>query len=284
MPRIGHAVITDALFRLAVSFAAGFGVVAAVTTLADSKGEGPAGFIGGLPLTGPVSLLAIGFTQSSAAAVEAVTAFPLGIASTISFLLFYSAPRGMRFWKRMALALMLWVLAASGFALWKPNDFTLSVAVGLGVSLAVIYARSRVRTPRYDRTPSIPGLRRTALRGLLGGMVVAAVVVIGEVGGPLAGGVVAAAPAVWSSSLYVTSRSQGVEFSRSLTWTFMKTGILTTVPYAVAAHYFFSTFPILLGAGLAYLAISPLAYLAWRLAGRSESGVRDPGGVPSVGA
>ena len=251
--------------RVAASFAAGYAVVASVTALADSKGLGRAGFVGGLPSTGPGGLLAIGFTQSTAAAIKAVAAFPLGVGATASFLLFYAAPRTMGFWERMALALGLWALASTALVAWAPGGFALSASVGLVLCVAVLYARSKVVTEKAALPSSSPGLKRTVARGLLGGAVVSAVVIIGAVGGPLAGGVFAAAPAVWSSSLYVTSRSQGLEFSRSLTWTFMKTGVLTAIPFAAAASYLFPAFPILVGAALAYLAISPLAYLAWRL-------------------
>jgi nucleoside diphosphate kinase len=45
----------------------------------------------------------------------------------------------------------------------------------------------------------------------------------------------------------------------------MKTGILTILPYTVAARYFFSTTGIWFGTLLAYLVISPMALLAWKL-------------------
>lgn len=260
--------LDEFVVRLLASFGAGFAVVASVTTLADHAGEGPAGFVGGMPWTGPMSLLAIGFTQSAGAAERALTLFPLGASATIAFLLFYAFPPRMRFWRRMASALVLWGMASAAAAVLAPRDFVLSAAAALGVSLLVLYLRSRVPTDRAARTSFAPGPRRTGMRGVLGGSVVAMVVVIGMLGGPLVGGVFAAAPAVWSSTLYVTSRSQGVEFSRSLTWTFMRTGILTVIPYAVAARYFFAVGGIWFGTLCAYLTISPLAYLAWRLAGR----------------
>jgi hypothetical protein len=92
------------------------------------------------------------------------------------------------------------------------------------------------------------------------------VVLVSAVGGPLVGGLFAAAPAIWSSSLYVTAQTHGIEFSRSITRTFMRTGIMTTIPYAVAVRYLFPVSGVWLGTALGYVAISPLAYLAWKLA------------------
>jgi hypothetical protein len=264
--------------RLVVSFAAGFVVVALVTTLADLSGEGPAGFLGGLPSTGPVGLLFIGLTQSTSAAVQAATVFPLGFAATFAFLLFYAVPAGLKFWARMPLALGLWFLLALGFAAWSPDDFVLSVSVSATVAVVVFLLRWRIHTVRPERMNVTTSYIRVILRGILGGSVVATVVVLSAIAGPLVGGVFAAAPAVWSPSIYVTNRAHGVQFTRSLTWPFMQTGILTVIPYAVAARYFFSVFGVPWGTLLAYLCVSPFAYAAWRITNERK----DPGSVKTV--
>ncbi len=261
----------DQLVRLVASFFAGAGIVALVTALADLHGEGSAGFIGGLPTAGGVSLLSIGLTQSTSAAVQATTLFPLGFASTFAFLLFYAAPARLPFRVRMPIALGLWFPISIAVAVWAPDDFAISVSGGVVVALAVLLLRRRISIPRVDLARTKPSVQLTALRGVLGGSVVTSVVVLSIVSGPLVGGVFAAAPAIWSSSLYVTSRTRGLDFSRSLTWTFMRTGILTVIPYAVAARYFFSSFGVWLGTLFAYAAIAPLAYLAWRLTGTHKA-------------
>jgi hypothetical protein len=264
---------SDLLLRLAASFAAGSAIVALVTTLADVYGEGPAGFIGGIPTAGGVSLISIGLTQGTTAAIQATTLFPLGLSSTFAFLLFYSFPSRLRFWIRMPIALALWLPASVGIAIWGPNDFALSVTASVVIALGVLFARRRIVTRETERATIRPSAKLTILRGALGGFVVTSVVIISIISGPVTGGVFAAAPAIWSSSLYVTSRAKGMEFSRSLTRTFMQTGILTLIPYVIAARYFFSVSGIWLGTLFAYIAISPLAFLAWRLTNKQRNGV-----------
>ncbi len=272
--------ISDAfLWHLAVSFAAGALVVAFVTMLADVYGEGPAGFIGGFPSAGPVNLLSIGLTQTTAAAVEATTLFPLGFSGTYAFLLFYAYPSRASFWARMVVALGLWLPIMAAIALLSPDNFEFSVGAGLVIASAVLVLRKRIDTPRGELMSSKPGASLTILRGLLGGSVVTAVVILSEISGPLVGGVFAAAPAIWSSSLYATSRSKGVEFSRTLTWNFMKAGILTVIPYGVAARYFFPTYGVWVGTLFAYVAISPLVYLAWRLTNGKKTRASGGGGT-----
>jgi hypothetical protein len=112
-----------------------------VTALADRLGEGPAGFIGGLPTSGAVNLLSIGLTQSTSAAVLATTLFPLGFGSTYTFLLFYVAPKSLRFRGRMILALGLWLPLSAIVALFAPDDFGISVGTGFAIAVGALLVR-----------------------------------------------------------------------------------------------------------------------------------------------
>jgi uncharacterized membrane protein (GlpM family) len=265
------------IIRLIASFASGFAVVALITALADIGGQGPAGFLGGIPSAGPVSLLFIGLTQSQVAAVQATSFFPLGFSSTFAFLLFYAIPKTLRFSLRMTIALGLWLPISAAIALWGPADYPVSLAASVVIVVAAFAVRRRIPTEKAEARSTTPTLGVTFLRGTLGGLVVMSVVVLSEVSGPQVGGAFAAAPAIWTSSLYVTSRTRGIEFSRSLTLSFMQTAIFTLIPYGVAARYFFATSGIWWGTLFSFAAISPLALLAWWLVNRRGDGFRITG-------
>jgi hypothetical protein len=267
-------VIPDLLpLRLLFAFGSGWLVVATVTSIADAYGAGRAGFAGGLPSTGAVSLLLIGVTQSQNAAIQATTLLPLAFGITFVFLLFYAVPKQMRFGQRMLVALVLWFLASMLVAFLAPDNFTLSLAGSVAISSIAFLAHKRIRIEDAPRVPARFSVGRMIWRGALGGCVVAGVVTISALSGPLVAGAFAGVPAIWSSSLYATSQAHGVEFSRSLTKSFMGTGILTIIPYCVAARYLFSAVGIWWGTIFAYLVISPAAWLAWELTrGRGEVG------------
>jgi len=253
------------LLHLLFAFGSGWLVVAAVTTIADVYGSGRAGFLGGLPSTGAVSLLFIGWSQSQAAAIQATAVFPLSFSVTFAFLLFYSAPSRMMFRPRMAIALLLWFLLSVIVAVLRFDNFILSVVIAVGLASTIFILHRRIRIQDAPHVGTEFSFLRMVLRGALGGCIVCAVVTLSEVGGPLLAGVFAAAPAIWTSSLYVTSDAHGVQFSRSLTNSFMVTGILTVIPYAIAVRYLYSAVGIWWGTVLAYVAISPAAWLAWQL-------------------
>jgi uncharacterized membrane protein (GlpM family) len=227
------------LLRLLLAFGSGWLVVATVTSVADAYGANRAGFAGGLPSTGAVSLLIIGATQSQNAATQATTLLPLSFSITFTFLLFYAISNQMRFGQRILVALVLWFLASMLIAILAPDNFTSSLAGSVVVSSIVFFLHSRFRIEDAPRVSIGFSVRWMIWRGALGGCVVAGVVTISALGGPLIAGVFAGATAIWSSSLYVTSRAHGVSFSRSLTKSFMQTGILTIIPFCVAVRCFF---------------------------------------------
>jgi hypothetical protein len=212
-----------------------------------------------------VSLLIIGATQSQNAAIQATTLLPLAFSIAFAFLLFYSVPKQMRFGRRMLVALVLWFLASMLVTVLAPDDFTSSLAGGVVASSVVFLLHRRIGIEDAPRLSMEFSIGRMIWRGALGGCAVAGVVTISALSGPLVAGVFAGAPAIWSSSLYVTSKAHGVKFSRSLTKSFLRTGILTIIPFCVAARYFFSVVGIWWGMFFAYFVIVPAAWLAWKL-------------------
>jgi hypothetical protein len=256
--------------RLVLGFCSGWLVIATVTSVADAYGAGPAGLVGGLPSTGPVSLLIIGVTQSQSAAVQATTLLPLAWTVTFAFLFLYAIPKRMRFGQRITIALASWFLGSILIALLAPDNFVLSLAGGVAASSLIFLLHRRIGIKDAPRVPTRFNVGRMIWRGMLGGCAVAGVVTISTLSGPLVAGVFAGVPAIWASSLYVTNKAHNLEFSRSLTGSFMRTGILTILPYTVAARYFFSAVGIWFGTLLAYLVISPAALLAWELTRRKR--------------
>lgn len=266
----------DVLLNVVLGFITGGVMVASVTEVADRYGASRGGFLGGLPSTGAVGLFFIGWSQSVGAAVDATSVFPLAFGITFSFLVFYCLPPRESFWPRMAVALILWFMASAAFAASGFGDFGLCLAGGVTICIVGYVVR------RWANIPEVPSRRvkfawsHVVLRVALGGTVVATVVILTHVAGPLVGGIFSAAPAIWTSSLFVANRTHGVQFSRSLTGSFMKSGMLTVMPYGVAVRYLYPPLGIYWGTLAAYLAVSPLMYLAWAWARAGRAAPMEP--------
>ena len=100
-------------------------------------------------------------------------------------------------------------------------------------------------------------------RGVFSGSIVALAVVLSEVGGPVLGAVLSAFPAVYVSTLIVTSRSMGTAFSRSLIVPLMVSASVNCVVFGSVYRYLVLDLG-LMAAVVAYLATMPSAYLTYR--------------------
>jgi len=104
-----------------------------------------------------------------------------------------------------------------------------------------------------------------ALRGVGAGLLIAASVFLSQIGGPILGGVAAAFPAVYTSTLLIMRRDKGVEFSRQTAKAMAYSGILTVIPYSVAVHYLYPAVGVWVGTVFSYLLVVPLAVAAYHL-------------------
>lgn len=209
------------------------------------------GFFGGLPSTTAFAFLFIGWIESPSAAVDATNSFPFFMSFTAAFLLVYAffAKRG--FVSGLAAAFSVWFFAALLITLSGPG-FGLSLLGCAVVSLATYLGLRKLRLPSLRPTRPGYGLPQRLLRFLISGGVVVVAVLASEVGGPIFGGVFSAFPAVFTSTLYTVSRSEGTEFSRGMTTSLMLSAILTVIPYSVVVRYLYPVVGIGYGTVAAY--------------------------------
>ena len=78
------------LLHLVLAFAVGSLWVSIITIVAEKRGSVLGGILGGLPSTSAFSFFFIGINQSSNAAVQATTVFPLAFGVTSAYLFFYA--------------------------------------------------------------------------------------------------------------------------------------------------------------------------------------------------
>jgi hypothetical protein len=91
-------------------------------------------------------------------------------------------------------------------------------------------------------------------------------VLLSQIGGPILGGIAAAFPAVFTSTLIILNSSRGLEFSRAMTKPLAFSGILTIIPFCVAVRYLYPAIGIWFGTLFCYLLVVPLMVLSYRLA------------------
>ena len=263
------------ILRLVLSFIIGGTWVTTITLATVRYGARLGGLLAGVPSAVAFSLIFIGWSQSVQSAVEATTALPLAFGSTACFSLVYAflVKRG-GFGAGMVGALAFWALVS-----FASVEFVLAFDLGFWVSVVGFYAMTFVayvllaerRQPVVQVQGARPTLPQWVGRFVLSGGVIVAAVYLSQSFGPVIGGVFSSFPAIISSTLYVVSRVEGVEASRSMAVPVLVATMFAIIPYIVTVRYSFLPLGIVLGTVLGYCVAVPLAYFAHRLVGRRRT-------------
>ena len=257
------------LLHLFLAFAVGSLWVTLITIIAEKKGSIIGGILGGLPSTSAFSFFFIGINQSSVAAVQATTVFPLAFGVTSAYLFFFAFFSRKSFSRGIFASLLLWfafsgLIVASGL-----KDFAFCLVGGAAISVLTYYSFTKLlKLQNLKGETRIYRIRDVVLRGVGAGLLVLVSVLLSQIGGPVLGGIAAAFPAVFTSTLVILNRSRGKEFSRAVTKPLVLSGILTIYPFCVAVRYLYPSLGIWLGTFASYALVVPLAILSYYLAQR----------------
>ena len=236
------------LINLALSFVVGSIWVTAVTVIAERFGSKIGGFIGGLPSTIVIALLFIGLTQSTADASRAAVMIPLVMGVNGIFIMLYLATVHRGLIKALVTALFFWFIANGSIVLGGIEGLWVSMAgwlVLLGISyyitehVMVIASKGGIRVP-YT-------LQQMLLRGMVSGFIISMAVLVSRLAGPIIGGIFSTFPVIFMSTLYITYRTGGPEFSRAVAKTLMLSGMINVGVYAIVAHFAYQSAGLLVG-------------------------------------
>ena len=252
------------LLHVALVFTVGSLWVTLVTVITERWGSVIGGVLGGLPSTSAFSFLFIGLYQSTDAAVEATTVFPLAFGVTCAFLFFYAYFAKKSFVQGIVISLIIWLAASAAIAILGINEFVLPLVGGLVISaLTYVAFMKKLKLPnlRGKHKPFKP--HEIVLRGVGAGALVAISLQLSQIGGPILGGIAAAFPAVFTSTIVILNHSMGTEFSRNVTKPLALSGTLTIFPFTIAVRLLFPNIGVWQGTLIAYLLVVPLAALSY---------------------
>ena len=256
-------------FHLILAFAVGSLWVTVITIIAEKKGSVLGGILGGLPSTSAFSFFFIGINQSSAAAVQATTVFPLAFGITSAYLFFYAFFAQKGFGRGIFVSLLIWFAVSGLIVASGLRDFAFSLVVGAAISVLTYYSfTKKLKLQNLKGETRLYKIIEIILRGVGAGSLVLVSVLLSQIGGPVLGGIAAAFPAVFTSTLIILNKSQGVEFSRAVTKPLVLSGILTIIPFSVAVRYLYPSLGIWLGTLVSYALVVPLALLSYYMAQR----------------
>jgi hypothetical protein len=236
------------LLKLLLSFIVGAVWISSATIIAERFGSRVGGFIGGLPSTVVVALVFIGYSQSVEAASQAASIIPLVMAINGLFVLIYLAL--VRYGLLLALGLGMIVWAAMvAFIVWVGvKSMPISLGVWLLSVLAGYYMVEHVMTIPHKAGVRVPyTIKQLFARGFFSGLIISTSVLIAHTSGPVAGGIFSNFPVIFTSTLFITHQSGGVQFSRAVAKTLMLSAMVNVGIYGAVAHFAYAHFGLIAG-------------------------------------
>ena len=240
--------------KLVLSFIVGSLWITIATIIAERFGTKTGGLIAGLPSTVVVALFFIGFAETPEIASQATTVIPLIVGVLGLFMVTFAILSRKSFATGLISALLVWSILSTIVILFKLENFTFSLVVYLLLLIFSYYIlEKKLKIRSMGKVKVHYTTLQIAFRAFLSGSIITFAVFMSKFGGPIFGGVFAGFPAVFTSTLIVTYKSRGIEFSRSITKTLMISAMVNVVVYTIAVRYLYITVGLILGTIIAYI-------------------------------
>jgi len=254
------------LVKLALSFLVGSIWITSVTVIAERFGSKIGGFIGGLPSTIVVALLFIGLSQSPQDASRAAVMIPMIMGVNGLFILIYLARVHAGLIQALLTALIIWFVIIAGIV-WSGVESALVSFLVWSISIGVAYyITEHVMHIAHKGGVRVPyTTRQIVTRGLVSGIIISLAVLVSRLTGPVIGGVASNFPVIFMSTLFITYRTGGVEFSRAVAKTLMLSAMINVGIYSFTVHYAYQHLSLATGTLLAVIVSSLSAMLAYRI-------------------
>jgi len=251
-------------YKLLLSFLVGGGWVTLTTIMAEKFGSKIGGLLGGLPSTIVVSLLFIGLTQNAEVASQATTIVPLAHGFNTFFILVFvlSIPKGLKL--AVPLSLLSWFSSATLLVLLNINRYRISLSGWLVFLIFAYVLLEKILRIKSHGTVTIEySAGQIMFRAVFSGSAIAFAVLMGKLGGPLFGGIFATFPAMFLTTLIITYRSGGTEFSRATAKSLLISGLINVTLYTIFVRYLFLSVGLFWGTGIALLLSAGTGYLTY---------------------
>lgn len=221
------------IVKVILSFVVGGGYIAFTIYASERFGSRAGGILAGLPSTILVGVIFIAWTLNPAAVREAMPVVPIVTAvNTILVAIFiYFFKKG--FVRACVLALAVWALLTLPFVIIHIQNMPASLLIAAAfMSIGIRYLR---RFPHRNIQRVQLTVREHGFRIVFAGMIIALVVILSKVGGPIWGGLFSSFPAALSSLLIILSRKYGIEFTSSVARS-MPFGVMSCIVFSLVLY------------------------------------------------
>jgi len=237
-----------------------------ISTLIAEKVSGKlGGLIAGLPTTAVVSLMFIGLTLGLNPALTAAKMVPLSSGLYCFFFLTYLIQTKKGFLQGFIKSLIVWfAFAFIASKLSFTNLLTSSLIGFILISATIWWAEKNIQ---IDNQLIPKNIKSSPLwiKATLTGLVISSVVFISKLAGPVWGGIFATFPALTISTILLTIKSGGVEFTRLIAKNIHISTTFSIALFAILSYFFFPIFGVIVGTIIAYITLLIISIPLYRL-------------------
>src|SRR3989338_2801745 len=238
------------LLKVLLSFIVGGAIISLFISIGERLDAKKSGLLIGLPITSAIGLFFIGLTQSPEAAAEAATIMPITLAAGLIFLfVFFKLYGRIGLVKSLVASAIVFCLISAIFAYFSYTNIFINAAIYIAFAIsAYLYAK---KFPE-KRASIIAGKDEIIARAVFAGFIVAVAVVAAKAFGAQWGGISAAFPATYVSTMYIAVKSNGIDFAKSLVkW--LPFGLTGSLAYYFVVYYSYPGLGLFMGTAIAYI-------------------------------
>ena len=239
------------LYQILLPFLFSAIVVIFIMHIAEKYGTKTGGIIGTLPSTIVIALIFLAINKNQNFASISAIIIPAELGINIFFLLIFSILIKKSAFYAFFISIISWSIFSILLIIINLNNIIISVAIFIiSLSSAIIIVEKIIKIKSIKLMTIKYDFKKIFLRGILAGIVITIAILLSNIG-PIFSGIFSVFPAIIISTMYISFKEYGPDFSAGLAKS-MIIGISSVASYAISIHYFYQFFDILFGTFISY--------------------------------
>jgi len=244
--------MNDVLIQLVLPFFLSALIVVLITVVAEKFGTKVGGILGTLPSTIIVAYVFIALNKGVDFASNSVSVVPaeMGVNLVFLVLFIYLLYRSLNV--ALVVGFSFWIVLSSILYLTDLQDIYISFLVySVSMFATFVLLERVVKIKSVSKRKVHYTTRKILFRGVLTGFIITISVLLSNVGEVLSG-IFSIFPAIFTSTMIITYRDHGPDFSAGMAKS-MILGSWSVMSYAVAIHFLYPLYGILVGSIVGFL-------------------------------
>ncbi len=240
------------IYQIVIPFVLSAVIVVGISIIAEKFGTKLGGIIGTLPSTIVIAFIFISLNKGTSFASDSAAVVPAEMGINIIFLFMFAVMANRRLPTILISTLGVWSVLSVLLYIFDFNNIYISIIIYLAMMiLALIILEKVIKVKSVEKKEVEYTKRKILFRGVLAGIVIAVAVTLSNIGSVLSG-IFSVFPAIFLSTMLIFTKEHGPKFVGGIAKS-MIFGTPTVVSYAIALHFLYPEFGMVIGTVLSYI-------------------------------